>query len=110
MKRVKILRFFADYMDANLKEGSSNLIISTPCLLTRPLFVKQWMRTAEAMIMQLDDGTLQVITKLLLPSNCCYYTRFFLNLLFRSTFSRSTGNSSFLLQLSRLHPVMSSIW
>ena len=39
------------------------------------------MRTAEAMIMQLDDGTLQVITKHLLPSNCCYNNLFFISYL-----------------------------
>ena len=65
-------------MDANLKEGSSNLMNSTSCILTRPLLVKQWMETGEAMIMQLDDGTVQVITKHLLPYNFCYYNLFYI--------------------------------
>ena len=61
MNRFKLLRFFADYMDENLKESSNNQINSTPCLLSQP-FVKRWVRTTKVMIMQLDNNTLQVHT------------------------------------------------
>ena len=70
MERLTLLRYFAQYMDENLTEGGDSQSGSTaaaPAVGTprcRPSFVhmKRWVRTPKAIIMQLDNNTLQVTT------------------------------------------------
>ena len=79
MERLTLLRYFAQYMDENLTEGgdsngssasqpaSTSAAAAAPALTPRrilqPSFVhmKRWVRTPKAIIMQLDNNTLQVI-------------------------------------------------
>ena len=60
MERLTLLRYFAQYMDDNLTEGGDSQPI--PSAYGRPAFVhmKRWVRTPKAIIMQLDNNTLQV--------------------------------------------------
>ena len=58
-ERLTLLRYFAQYMDENLTEGGDSLPLPT---YRRCSFVhmKRWVRTPKAIIMQLDNNTLQV--------------------------------------------------
>jgi hypothetical protein len=70
MERLTLLRYFAQYMDENLTEGGdsqqqqeqASTTPSTSPVHRRRSFVhmKRWVRTPKAIIMQLDNNTLQV--------------------------------------------------
>lgn len=74
-ERLTLLRYFAQYMDENLTEGgdsrggpgapaspASRRSSGPPPATAAPGFVhmKRWVRTPKAIIMQLDNSTLQV--------------------------------------------------
>lgn len=77
MERLTLLRYFAQYMDENLTEGGDSSSSSSasqaapapptagPGLTPRRqqsfVHMKRWVRTPKAIIMQLDNNTLQVI-------------------------------------------------
>ena len=65
MERLTLLRYFAQYMDENLTEGgdSQQQDETSPVHGRRRSFVhmKRWVRTPKAIIMQLDNNTLQVL-------------------------------------------------
>jgi len=58
-ERLTLLRYFAQYMDENLTEGGDSQPLPT---YRRCSFVhmKRWVRTPKAIIMQLDNNTLQI--------------------------------------------------
>ncbi|XP_046456835.1 serine/threonine-protein kinase PLK1-like [Daphnia pulex] len=70
MERLTLLRYFAQYMDENLTEGGdsqqqqeqASTTPSTSPVHRRRSFVhmKRWVRTPKAIIMQLDNNTLQI--------------------------------------------------
>ena len=62
-EKFTLLRYFAQYMDENLTEGGDSQPLPT---YRRSSFVhmKRWVRTPKAIIMQLDNNTLQVLNAL----------------------------------------------
>lgn len=66
MERLTLLRYFAQYMDENLTEGGDSQQDQTSPVHRRRSFVhmKRWVRTPKAIIMQLDNNTLQVGDKI----------------------------------------------
>lgn len=80
MERLTLLRYFAQYMDENLTEGGDSQqqqdqtsASSSPAHRRRPfVHMKRWVRTPKAIIMQLDNNTLQVYIIILLLSTRYY--------------------------------------
>lgn len=68
MERLTLLRYFAQYMDENLTEGGDSSQsnnnqqqpATTPRRSSSFVHMKRWVRTPKAIIMQLDNNTLQV--------------------------------------------------
>ncbi|XP_065576839.1 serine/threonine-protein kinase PLK1-like [Artemia franciscana] len=53
-----LLNYFAQYMDENLTEGGD--VLQNKLSKRQLVHMKRWVRTPKAIIMQLDNGTLQV--------------------------------------------------
>ncbi|XP_054712021.1 serine/threonine-protein kinase PLK1-like [Uloborus diversus] len=58
LERFTLLKYFAQYMDENLTEGGE--LQSKDLVRKKIPFMKRWLRSSNAIIMQLSSGTLQI--------------------------------------------------
>ena len=68
-ERLTLLRYFSQYMDENLTEGGDSQAAGHLAPARRPsaapfVHMKRWVRTPKAIIMQLDNSTLQVTIRI----------------------------------------------
>ena len=64
-KKTTLLMYFAQYMDEHLIHGGDMLVRKEERLCLHPaIFMKKWFRTGRAIVMYLNNGTLQVGTAL----------------------------------------------
>ena len=58
-KKTSLLFYFVDYMGTNLIHGG-DLLHHTKLVEPTAIFMKKWFRTGKAIVMYLNNGTLQV--------------------------------------------------